>query len=246
MHKTGMLCAALVLCANSQAATIAAWSMDGQPGSQAGMAATDAAMGINAATLARGADLGAPGGSASFSSNGWGGSDSGDYLSFSISVESGYSLQLASLEIATRASNTGPGTLGLFYSLDGFSDPLDTFAQPGSDVVESLFDLSSLAVITGSIEFRIMEIGDTQADGSGSTSDAGTLRIVDRAAGATQFTGELQLQAVPLPASAWLFASALGAVGWRRRRADTRAVTGVDTDSGGGVDAGEVRGASAG
>ncbi len=219
MNKLSTLAvAALVFAsAGSQAATIAAWTMAGQPGDQLAMAGATAT-GVSSAVLSRGGGLGATSGGDSFSSNGWGGADTGDYLSFTLEIDPDYLASLDGLELTTRASNTGPGTLGLYTSLDGFLAPLATLVQPGSTALDSFVDLSGLGPVSGSIEFRLLEIGDTQADGVGATSNSGTLRLLDGSGGPVQFSGDLSLQAVPLPASLWLFSSALAALGCRGRR----------------------------
>ncbi|MFV8818798.1 hypothetical protein [Haliea sp. E17] len=201
----------------SQAATIATWDMTGQPGDQTVMVASNLASGLQAATLSRGAGLNATTGTDSFSSSGWSGSEADDYLSLSLSVAEGYLLNLDWLAIGTRASNTGPGSIGVFSSLDGFSSPLQGIAQNGGEVVASLVDLSGLGTLTGNLELRLYELGNTQADGSGDTSAAGTFRVVNSTGGFTRFEGELQLTPVPLPASLWLFGSALAALGMRGR-----------------------------
>ncbi len=213
-----LLAAATALASlNSQAAVIAAWDMSGQPGDQGSMSATSSSSGIGAASIGRGDSLNASSGSDSFNSSGWSGSETGDYISFSLTVDEGYLLHLASLELITRSSNTGPGSLGLFSSLDGFSAQLGSIEQSGSDVLSSSIDLSPLGGFAGGIEFRLLELGNTQADGVGDTSASGTFRLLNGDSGFTRFEGELALTPVPLPASAWLFGSALAALGARRR-----------------------------
>ncbi|MFA5982467.1 MAG: hypothetical protein WC782_00460 [Methylococcaceae bacterium] len=100
-------------------------------------------------------------------------------FSFGFTVDSGFSVNLDQLVIGTRSSNTDPGTLGLFYSGDSFATSLFNFTQaPGSNLVNSIIDLSALTDLTGAVEFRIFQIGNNAANG-GSTSTNGTFRVAD-------------------------------------------------------------------
>ncbi len=216
-HKFLIGACALVASIHTQAASITIWEMSGQAGDQPTMDANTLATGLESATLARGAGLNASSGADSFSSSGWSGNEAGDYISFSLIVEEGYHLQLTSLELITRSSNTGPGSLGLYSSLDGFSAQLGSITQSGSEVLNSSIDLAGLGSVIGGIEFRLLELGNTQADGIGDTSASGTFRLLNGASEFTRFEGELVPTPVPLPASAWLFGSALAALAARRR-----------------------------
>ena len=226
MRLKPMLAAAVMSLASlhTHAATIVAWDLSGQPGDQVATSPGNATSGVTGTDLTRGTGLWAATGADSFNSTGWGSTDASDYFSFGFSIDGGYAVELDSLLTGTRASNTGPGTIGLYSSLDGFADPIGMINQPGSTAVNSIIDLTGLGVITGSIEFRLMEIGNTQADGSGNTSDSGTFRMTDYLGGPsplhTQLTGMVLPEPVPLPASLWLFGSALAALlGCRRRGA---------------------------
>lgn len=158
-------------------------------------------------------------------SKGWSGTDAGDYLEFGFSMNAGYEAHLFQLTIATRSSGTGPGTMGVFTSLDNFTNPFEVISQPASTYVNSKIDFSTLAPITGNFLVRLVEIGDTQADGSGSTSGSGTFRVSEyRDAQGTyhnvQFTGAVcEVTPVPLPASAWILGAGLmGVIGVRRKK----------------------------
>jgi len=102
-----------------------------------------------------------------------------DYIQFGFNVANGTTVNLNSLSIATQSSGTGPGTLGLYTSLDGFTNSLFTFLQqPGGNPVDSVIDLSSLGPITGPFSVRIIQIGNNAANG-GTTGNAGTFRVAD-------------------------------------------------------------------
>lgn len=115
--------------------------------------------------------------------------------------------------------------LGLFHNGDGFTASLFTFNQAGTSGgtgdLHSAIDLGSLTGLTGNVEFRIYEIGNTQADGAGDTSSAGTFRLSDYfVAGAfdrsMQITGTVT--AVPESQTVAMMLASLGLIGWRMRR----------------------------
>jgi len=188
------IAAALLTCVSS-ASTIALWQLAGQPGNQLTTMGVGSAN-VSALDMTRGSGLGVNTGSGSFNSNGWDGVDANDYISFGFTVDAGYEVKLASILLGTRSSNTGPGTLGLYSSIDNFANPIQQFQQTGDAYNDRNLDITALGLVSGSVEFRIFEIGDTQADGSGDTSSAGTFRLTDYsppgiASTAVSVTGEL-------------------------------------------------------
>ena len=205
----------------THAALVAPWDLSGQPGTQVTSTALVLASGITGGLMARGAGLGPQTGSNSFNSAGWS-SQNTDYLSLSLTVAAGSSLDLQTLSVGTRSSGFGPGSIGLFYSGDGFTTAITTIAQPGTSFVNSAIDLTALADVTGALEFRFYQIGTTAASGGTSTA-AGTFRLTDYLNGATDenlsLTGTVSTAAaVPLPAAAWLMVAGLGAMGASVRR----------------------------
>lgn len=198
------------------AITVSEWDFLGQPGNQV----TNPGIGSANATatdMSRGVGLTASAGSNSFSATGFTG-ETTDYFAFGFTMDTGFQVDLESLYIGTRSSNTGPGTLGLYYNGDGFAAPVHTFNQsPGTNFVNSIVDLTSLPNLSGLVEFRIAAIGSTSANG-GSTSAAGAFRVTGYFAGGVfernlQFTGNV----IPAPASVALLGLA-GLVAGRRRR----------------------------
>lgn len=212
--------AALASAASAQ--VITEWDFLGAPGNQPSQPAFSSAANVTGSAITRGAGLVASAAGSSISASGWENATQGagatEYFSFGFTVAPGFSVDLAGLAIGTRSSNTGPGTLGLFYNGDGFTTNLFTFNQaPGSNFVNSLIDLSSLPALSGNVEFRIIEIGNNAAAG-GSTASAGTLRLTSYFENGQfnrtmQFTGEV----IPTPGAIAL-AGLAGVVGLRRRR----------------------------
>jgi hypothetical protein len=192
--------------------------MLGEPGDQTFTVGVGSAN-VTANDMVRGGGLMPNAGDNSLNSRGWASTSPDDYVEFGFNVASGFFVSLDELIIATRSSNTGPGTMGIFTSLDGFASPIATLIQPGDDFLDSVIDLSALGPILGSFSVRLLEIGNTQADGVGTTADGGTFRVVDFLGPAgfvdTQFTGTLQ---VPAPPTLYLLAAGLLAAVFQRRR----------------------------
>lgn len=225
MKKTfAILALAAGLSSAAQAQSIVAWDFSGDAGNQASESPISAAPGVTGGNITRGSGLGLNAGGGSFNSNGWESAVSGpgstEYLSFGFTVADGYFVDLVGLVLGTRSSGTGPGSLGLFYGGDGFASQLYSFTQNNTADLFSNIDLGFLPNLTGSVEFRIYELGNTQADGSGATASTGTFRLIDHnVLGNMAFTGSVT--AVPEPETYALLLAGLGLVGacTRRRKA---------------------------
>jgi len=222
--KTAALIAFAGIAAAASGEIIVAWDAFGQPGNQAELPTSVVADNVSATGITRGPGLGSNSGNNSLNSNNWDEAEQGaaseDYFTFSVTVDALYEVALDAFQIGSRSSNTGPGTLGLYFSGDSFSNPLATWTQSGDNFANNIFDLSGIVLSEGTTEFRIIEIGNTQADGSGATSGQGTFRIVDFFDNGnfidTNLTGTVTL--IPTPGAFGVFAAA-GLVAARRRRA---------------------------
>jgi hypothetical protein len=213
---------------DARAVTIASWDTFGQPGDQV-FTAGAGSPNVTADNMVRGSGLGANTGANSMNSSDWDEAPSAnpaddlDYIQFGFDVDAGYCVVLDQLIIGTRSSNTGPGTVGIFTSLDGFAAPVSTLIQPGDGFLNSIIDLSGLGQVAGAFDVRLIEIGNTQADGVGVTGSTGTFRVVDYldANGAfsdTQITGRLITKDVPDAGSTGLLGLlALGGLAALRR-----------------------------
>ena len=212
--------AAAVLAAvagTASADVITSWVNFGQPGDQAASPVGTQAANVTGTPMTRGAGLGANAGGNSLNSNGWDTLDSTDYISFGFTVDAGYSVDLDTLWFGSRSSNSGPDSLAVYWSGDGFSSPIFSFAQSGTAFTNSIANVSALSGLTGANEFRIYAVDGTRADGGQGISSSGTFRVGDHNDG-TNFT-EFRFEGtvVPAPASAALLGLG-GLVAVRRRR----------------------------
>jgi hypothetical protein len=198
---------------SANASTLAAWTFTSASDQEVTVTASTLAPDITGGVLQRGAGLSADNCGTCFNAAGWN-NDLTDYLSFGLSINSGYQADLEFLNINTRSSSTGPGTLKLFYSGDGFTSSLWTFNQANTNNISAIINLSGLSNLTNSVEFRIYQDGNTAVNGS-PIGSAGTFRI-----NALELTGTVQPATVPVPGAVWLFGSALlGMIGFLRRTA---------------------------
>ena len=210
---------AVSLSTSASADVVVDWDLTGMAGTETIQAANSFATGITGNALTEGAGLTANAGGNSMNAKGWN-NESTDYFSFGFNVGNGYKADLASLVIGTRSSGTGPGTMGLFYNGDNYATALYTFDQaPGNNYVNSIVDLSALQNLTGTIEFRVAQIGTNSAAG-GTTSGAGTFRIAEYYDGANYTNLQLNgtVAAIPEADTYTMLLAGLGLVGFVARR----------------------------
>jgi hypothetical protein len=218
--KKILLCVAILMAtlSSANADIITGYNLAGATGDQAFTAATIEATNVSGLDLTRGPGLTATAAGNSFSASGW---NAGEYFSFGFTVDSGFFVELANLEIGTRSSSTGPGTMGLFSSVDNFGTAITTISQAsGGNFVNSSIDLTALGQLSGTVEFRLAMIGTGAANG-GTVAGTGTFRVTNYFAGGDQgsFRFNGSVSAVPEPTSAGLLAlTGVAGLAFRRRR----------------------------
>ncbi len=154
---------------------IANWNFAGTPGNQEFTTGTGVT-GVAASNFTRGADLNPASSGSSFSSNGWNAGDA-RYFSFGFVVATGQKVDLTSLKLGSRSSNTGPRDMALQYSGDNFTTDLATWTSANTFLNQTI-DLSALTNLEGTVEFRIISKSDVSANG-GTVGSTGTFRVVN-------------------------------------------------------------------
>lgn len=219
---------ACVIIGPSSAATLVSWTLTGAAGNEAFSPGTSASPLVTATNMTRGPGNNAPAANSSFNTSGWESAatvppgDSTEYISFGFNVHAGATATLTSLFVGTRSTNAGPGTMGLFYSGDSFANPIIVISQTAELFISSEIGLGALPALTGLVEFRWIEIGNSRADGGGATGSAGAFRLFDYQSNAlvgVQFTGVVtQNAAIPEPGTTLgVLALLAGGICLRRR-----------------------------
>ena len=223
--KTTMFAAlSLGLATSANASLVAGWNLALCPDGAQTYAATAAAGGVTGMTMTRGAGLYAVNATVGcFNGAGWN-QEATDYLSFGFTVASGSSVNLSSLQIGTRSEGGAPGTLALRSSVDGFGSNLFIFDQasttsnewgPGAGFIFSVIDLSAMTNLTGTVEFRIYQVGNTAANG-GTPQTNRHFRLTNYYG---VNPGDMSFSGTVIPAPGALALLGLGGlVGGRRRR----------------------------
>jgi len=152
------------------------YNFTGEPGNQAFTAANFVAEGLLAMDFARGAGINPASAGGSISSNGWNAGEE-RYFTFGFSISPDKLVDLGSLQIGTRSSNTGPRDMALRYSGDGFSSNLATWTSV-NEFLNQEIDLSALTNLSGDVEFRIVNISETSA-ADGAIGAFGTFRVTN-------------------------------------------------------------------
>lgn len=218
MVRTLAVVAVAGMAASAGAQTIANWNTAGLAGNEPTLAPLTSATNVVASNVTRGSGITATTAGNSLSASGWNDLSPDDYFQFGFTVDAGFQVDLTSLVIGTRSSSTGPGSIGIFYSTDGFatSAQVATIAQPSAAFVNSSIDLSTLPNLGGTVAFRVVSLGGPSANGT-TQAATGTFRITNffnpADSGSFGFTGTV----IPTPGTAGLMVIG-GLIAARRRR----------------------------
>ncbi|MEZ5082914.1 MAG: hypothetical protein R2750_05635 [Bacteroidales bacterium] len=120
---------------------------------------------LTASTLCRGAGIAYTSGG-DYNSNGFGGSfDSDDYISFSITPDATYTLDITEIKIRLDRSSTGPSNFVLRSNQDAYVS--DLFTESALSASGNTYTISlSLTGITSEIEFRVFAWGASSGSGT--------------------------------------------------------------------------------
>lgn len=225
----GALMAAISTGAYGQV-TLVEWDTTGFAGTETTISASNVAANISITPIGLGSELGTTGGGGGINTNGWTtdlNGANGNYWGFSVTVNTGYLLELDTFQFTGRSSNTGPRDFALRYSGDSFATELDSFSTSGSSYIAFDVDLSGVGVLqAGTYEFRFGLFSDVSSNGTGTVGTGGTHRIMNYgstsptpSSNPINLTGEVSV--IPEPsfyaALFGLFALA-GSILYRRRK----------------------------
>lgn len=125
---------------------------------------------ISVSGIGRGPGISAASANNRYNASGWSTTEPGmdDYFYFSLAPATGYSIDMISLEYSGQASGSGPSSLFLRSSLDGFVGDIGSPTAPGG-----MIDLSGPAFqdIDDTITFRLYGWGATGSGGTFSIND---------------------------------------------------------------------------
>jgi autotransporter-associated beta strand protein len=132
--------------------------------------------------------------STAFNSTSWSLSDdTSKYVSFSVTADPGYQLDLTGINFSTQRSNTGPQTGYVEYSTDNFATftKSPTYAPPTSLAPAPIWDFTDFSTgAGGTVTFRFF--------GFGGTNTAGTLRFDSVA-----LSGSVSQSVITVPVLFW-------------------------------------------
>ncbi|MGE3821979.1 MAG: hypothetical protein AB7I30_21405, partial [Isosphaeraceae bacterium] len=167
----------LAVAATSARADLVRYEMFGEPGNQVSTAPTFLATGLSGVSLARGPGLSPNAGANSINSAGWS-TDPTDFYVMGFDLLPGYTALVNRLLFAGRSSNTGPGFINVFYSINNAPEVLlSNFALSGTAFNNQDINFAPIAV-SGSLRVYFRAANTTSANG-GTIGATGTVRRGD-------------------------------------------------------------------
>lgn len=163
-----------LLASNAGAATLATYNLAGAAGSETSSAAATILGNVTATPITRGSGLSANAGGNSFNSANFATTfDANKYVQLGIAPTAGNSLTLNNLFFNTQRSNTGPATIEIRSSLDGYATIVSTILPAASLAAQSVALPAAFSSLSTGVTFRLF--------GYGASGTAGTFRLAQNA-----------------------------------------------------------------
>ena len=203
----------LTFTAPLRADTLLQYNFAGNVGNEASEPPSTVGPNVTASSLTRGGGLGTTTTANTFSSNQFATGtaltlSNADYLSFTITPNSGWQLNLGALTFTDSRSSTGPQSFSIRTSLDSFGSETFGYSSTGTTNVNRSFNFATLGDtyqdISSSIEIRIY--------GYNAGGSTGRYSLVN------SLTLEGTVTPVPEPSTYAAGALAVFAAGWTQRK----------------------------
>lgn len=153
------------------------WEFNNNVGDEAIVTATNVFTNISStspsADIRRGTGLTAYSNGNRFNGRNWGLSDLAtaitdeDYMEWTIEPELGFKITITSVEFNFRKSSTGPSSLTIRSSNDGYASDLDTKILTGNTNNALIATISGVTNVTSALSFRLYGYGASSTVGSG-------------------------------------------------------------------------------
>ncbi len=153
-------------CATPFSGTLATWTFTSEPGSQTATAPASSAPGVTAGSITRASGLMPSAGTGSISASGWPTSSQPDttlYFTLAIGGPAGCKLDVTSMVIDAKSSNTGPTLASIATSQDSFVQTVAITPTAPATATLSVSDAGA------NLEIRIY--------GYSATASTGTMRV---------------------------------------------------------------------
>jgi hypothetical protein len=186
-----LFCAVTVLIINSASAQLLQWNTFGNAGTETSEPSVANNANVSAASLTLGGGVTAVGNANRFGGNNW--FDTGDtatttlaesvsgndYIQFTVTPNAGYSFTPTSFVFGWDRSSTGPGSVTLRSSVDGYAADLGSVTgMAASQTNGNTITISGLSNITSATTFRLYGYAASATGGTGGFDTTGAINVV--------------------------------------------------------------------
>lgn len=215
----------LLLPATAEAQALLQWNTFGNAGTETSEPSVFNDTNISAASLTLGAGVTAAGNANRFGGSNWFNTGNtnpstlaeaiagNNFIQFTLTPNSGFQFTATSFTFSWDRSNTGPSSVALRSSLDGFAANLGQVTGLAAAVTTgNTITISGLTNVTTAVTFRLYGFAATATGGTGGF-DTATNAINVQLLGSTS-----AISAIPEPTTVLAGVGAALALGWRSRR----------------------------